>query len=251
MSSVINLNELTSIVQGVSDHILDYALLLAAVGTVAMALIELVKAITWSRFYFHRGMVESWTSEKPGVLSELLNLSAGGVEWAKALYDQPAGKMMGQLQAAANVALDFPTVYPSLYNFLASGSAIVDGTSDQQKWMSFAPRLAQGIPREETARAAFEGESREGTQARARLGNLVTRKLDAFQTRVEYLWARANQTAAIATGAALFYYVLSQTQDISKVNMFTRIAISVLAGMISPFAKDVVTALAGLRTRRT
>ncbi len=251
MSRIINLSELTSILQGVSDHILNYAVVLAAVGTIAMAIIELVKAITWSRFYFHRGMVKSWTGNNPAVLGELLNLSAGGVEWAKALYDQPTGKMMGQLQAAANVTLDFPTVYPSLYNFLASGSAIVDGTSDQQKWMNFAPRLAQGLPGEDAVRAAFEAESRESTQARARLGNLVTRKLDAFQTRVEYVWARTNQTVAIATGGALFYYVLGQTPGVSNVNTFTQIVISVLAGMISPFAKDVVTALAGLRTKRT
>jgi hypothetical protein len=79
----------------------------------------------------------------------------------------------------------------------------------------------------------------------------VTRKLDAFQTRVEYTWARFNQLLALLAGSVFFYYVLSRTKDVTKISTFTLVAVSLMGGLIAPFAKDVVTALTGLRARRT
>lgn len=248
---MLKLTDLSTAIQGVANRILDYALLLAAIGTISMALIELIKAVTRGRLIFHRLMVTRWVGSNTQVLDELLALAIGGSENANALYDQPTGKMLGQLQAATNIALDFPTVYPALYSFLSAGSASVGQTTDEARWRSFAPKIAQGVPADPTAKAQFEADSRESTQARARLGNLVTRRLDAFQTRVEYRWARLNQTLAVIVGVLLSYYVLSTTQSVQNINSATLVAVSLLGGLVAPFAKDVVTALSGLRTRRT
>jgi hypothetical protein len=247
----INLVDLSAAIEGVANRILDYALLLAAIGTISMALIELIKAVTRGRLIFHRLMVTRWVGGNAQVLNELLALAIGGSENANAFYDQPTAKMLGQLQAASNVALDFPTVYPALYSFLSAGSASVGQTTDEARWRSFAPRIAQGVPTDPAAKAQFEADSRESTQARARLGNLVTRRLDAFQTRAEYRWARLNQTLAVIVGVLLSYYVLSTTQSVQNINSATLVAVSLLGGLVAPFAKDIVTALSGLRTRRT
>ena len=126
--------------------ILGAAVFLAAVSTVAVAIVEFVKALARARLFFHRWALRKWTAnsdrtatgllkdllnwtsgeaigaqkiEQP-VLGELLLLAAGGHDYDKALYDQPTEKMMAQVQAAANVALEFPNEYPSLYAFLTA-----------------------------------------------------------------------------------------------------------------------------------
>jgi len=251
MDRLIGVAELGKVIQGVSNYILDYALLLAAGGTITMALIELLKAVSRGRLHFHRWMVERWVNQNVAVLDQLLSLAIGGKNNASALYDQPTGKMLGQLQAAANLALDFPAVYPEFYEFLTLGTATHGQVSDTDKWKNFAQKLLQGVPTEVNAKAAFEQESREGTQARARLGNLVTRKLDAFQTKVEYTWARINQGVALISGGWFFYYVLSRASGIENVSQSTQVVISLFAGLIAPFAKDVVSALSGLSVKRT
>lgn len=251
MERFADVTELGKVIQGVANYILDYALLLAAGGTIAMALLELAKALTRFRLYYHRWIVQNWVGYKTPVLNETLNLAIGGSENAKALYDQPTGKMLGQLQAAANLALDFPAVYPEFYDFLTSGSSAAGGASDRDKWREFAPKMIQGVPTDPGEKAAYEKEARESTQARARLGNLVTRKLDALQTRAEYIWARMNQGASLAIGWWFFYYVLGATPGAEKVNVTTKFVLALLAGLIAPFAKDVVSALSGLRVKRT
>lgn len=245
MESVLGLSDTARVIEGFAGRTLDYALVLAAVGTITMALVELLKAVTRGRLVFHRWMVEKWIRSDESVKRQLLDLAAGGRDNANALYDQPSGKMLGQIQAAANVALDFPGVYEALYDFLARGSATVGETQDHDRWKSFAPRMAQGIPTEGAQKEAFEQDSRQSTQARARLGNLVTRKLDAFQTRIEYAWARLNQALAVVAGAVFLYVVLPPA-----VNPAARVMMAVLGGLVAPFAKDVVNALTGLRARR-
>ncbi len=241
---------LAKAIETVSTHILDYALVLAAVGTITMALIELVKAVLHARLFFHRVMITRWIGDDGAVRDELLQLAVAGAKNAAALYDQASEKMMGQIQAAANVALDFPAVYPRLYGFLTAGSAQAGMDTDQEKWRRFAARMTQGIPAEATARAQFEADSRESTQARARLGNLVTRRLDALQTRLEYRWARLNQLTGLVAGTVLLWATLPATGDGKPIGWETRLTIAVFGGLVAPFAKDVVTALTGLRTRR-
>ena len=249
MGQPVDLLALSTVIEGVSGRILDYALLLAAVGTITMALVELLKAVTRARLFFQRRMIAAWTGGSGAVESELLALAAGGPDSAASLYDQPSGKMMGQIQAAANVALDFPTVYPALYGFLTEGSSMVGATSDRDRWKTFAARMSEAPP-PAGERGAVDVDARASTQARARLGNLVTRRLDALQTRIDYRWARLNQTVAVIGGAALLFYALSTVSQSSQVPAFTRLLLALLGGLIAPFAKDVVNRLAGLQARR-
>ncbi len=83
------------------------------------------------------------------------------------------------------------------------------------------------------------------TQARSRLDHFVTRKLDALQTKIDYMWARLNQTVSIA-GSAVFIFVilLKVNNGVADAGIFVT---SVFGGMIAPFAKDVVTALSNVK----
>jgi hypothetical protein len=234
----------------VAGQILDYALLLAAIGTVTMALLELIKALARWRKHFHRRQIEKWlatAAARNAPHEQLLLLAAGGSENADALYDQPTGKLMGQIQAAANVALDFPERYKSFYDFITTAPRGDDGGRDQRLWREFSTARMSGRPRR--ASAADDAEARAATQARARLGNLVARKLDALQNAVEYKWARYNQAVSIVGGAALLAVIFLRAKPDVSVDLM--VLLSITGGMVAPFAKDVVSALSGLRTRRT
>ncbi|HBH01434.1 MAG: hypothetical protein A2W08_03130 [Candidatus Rokubacteria bacterium RBG_16_73_20] len=241
---------LAKALEGFAGRILDYALVLAAIGTVTMALLELLKAVGRARYVFNRRMVERWLGADPAVRREFLDLAAGGAAGAQALYDQPGEKLLGQMQAAVNVALDFPGVFPAYYGFLTAGAPTVGAEADDQRWKRFAPRIVEPVPPEGASREQFEADSRQSSQARARLGHLVTRRLDVFQTRLEYTWARLNQAVAVVGGGLLLYYLLPVAGGAGEVPWTTRLALAVVGGLVAPFAKDVVNALTGLRVRR-
>jgi hypothetical protein len=245
---------LVSNVESVAGQILDYALLLAAIGTITMALLELAKAVLFIRKFFHRWYIGRWlgAAENPDeTRDELLLLAAGGLDNAAVLYNQPTGKLMGQVQAAANVALDFPDRYKWFYEFLTAAPR-TSGTEDQNDWRQFSKKRMNARPRR--INPQNDEEARRALQARARLGNLVSRKLDALQNRIEYDWARLNQLVSVIGGGALLAALLMQIQakaESDSKQVVGIVLISVLGGMVAPFAKDVVTALSGLRARRT
>lgn len=91
-----------------SDQILDVALILAAVATISMALLELLKVIVRARPVFHRRRVLTWV-DSPTTYDELMMLAVGGGGTANALFDQPTDKMMGQIQSARTPRSTFPS----------------------------------------------------------------------------------------------------------------------------------------------
>jgi hypothetical protein len=249
--SPVDTNAIAVTVESFSGKILDYALLLAAIGTIAMALLELVKSVTFWRRHFHRRRVGHWLAGAPDANAaeqQLMLLAAGGKENAAVLYDQPAAKLMGQIQAAANVALDFPSKYAALYEFLATvpqARELRAGADDAKTWRQFSEQRMEGRPRKAIA---DDVQARAATQARARLGNLVSRKLDVLQNNIEFAWARLNQLWSVAGGGALLAWILLHQTPAPSPELV--VLLSLLGGLVAPFAKDLVSALTGLRARR-
>lgn len=250
-----NPNEAVAVIEMLKNHVLEYALLLAAIGALSMAFIEVLKGVFALRRKFHRQQVKRWICNAQA-RRELLVLATGGEEYADVLYDLPTERMMGQIQAAANLSLEFPERYPHAYEFFADESLAVGavphtGESDRQIWEVYAQSVAK-----DGAKAADKDEekgavnARAAQQARMRLGNLIARKLDSFQNRTQYLWARYNQFASILMGAGLSVFALSRgTRLDQSYDYFLLIGLSLLAGMLAPFAKDLVSALSGIRTK--
>lgn len=239
-------------VENFSGQILNYALLLAAIGTVAMALLELIKSVTYWRRHFHRRRLERWLATAPdskAAYQQLMLLAAGGPENAVVLYDQPTAKLMGQVQAAANVALDFPSKYPAFYEFITAmprARELRDGGDDAKLWHRFSEERMEGRPRKTSV--ADDMQARGAAQARARLGNLVSRKLDVLQNEIEFAWARLNQLWSVAGGGTLLAWVLLNQKPHPSLELV--VLLSLLGGLVAPFAKDVVSALTSLRARR-
>lgn len=245
-----------TIIEAISNQTLDYALLLAAIGTLSMAFIELAKGLTAFRRHFHRRELARWMPE-PDCRREVLVLAAGGEQNADVLFDQPTERMLGQIQAAANLSLEYPDRYPHAYAFftredLQTTLAQTGGApDDSQCWADFAERTArEGYATDEAQRLKQESEGRAAQQARVRLGNLIARRLDMFQNRTQYRWARLNQLISIAAGAALTAYALTRANDVNNTgDWLALVLLSLLAGMLAPFAKDVVAVISGLRAR--
>ncbi len=241
-------------VANIIDHItrstLDYAVLLAAIGTLSMAFLELAKSLAGARRRFHAWRLEQWMPDEQA-RRELVLLAAGGRLYAEALYDQAPERMLGQIQSAANIALDYPVRFPHLYGFLTvlpeedAAQEAATGKHDSEVWRAYAAAMAGGGEKN-----GAPPDDRAAQQARARLGNLIARRLDSFQNQTQYLWARANQYCSVAIGAGIAYYALQGSSRFQgSQNIEWLIAASFVAGMIAPFAKDIVSALSGLRAK--
>lgn len=78
---------------------------------------------------------------------------------------------------------------------------------------------------------------------------MMSTNLDALSEHVTETALRANQSLSVLLGAGLLLYLLLQGNewDITP----QAVVLSLLGGMISPFAKDIVSALAGLRRKGT
>ena len=247
---------MATIIEAITNKTLDYALLLAAIGTLSMTFIELIKGLTAFRRHFHRRELTRWMPDHNS-RRELLMLAAGDEENADVLFDQPTERMLGQIQAAANLSLEFPVRYPLVYKFFTQEDArsklerSENIEDDSELWANFATRTArEGFAANEAQQLNQASEGRAAQQARARLGNLIARRLDIFQNRTQFRWTRLNQLFSIIIGATLAAYALANTNKVDSPKDFLALALlSLLAGMLAPFAKDVVAAISGLRAK--
>ena len=255
------------------------AVLVAGIGALSMAVIEAVKAMLPLRAKFHHDEIERWlkgehasadmrlmgvgfdelpSADKPAsAFTELMHLAIGGTSYQTALFEQPVEKMFGEIQAAVNIALDFPDTAPSLYEFLThepgterNGAARVASKgarmTDQDRWSDFAQQLNAGRVDLKTSDSTKKQQYLEANQARQRLDNLVRRRLDALQTRIGYRWGRYNQFAAFIVAVAFSVAALVQVPKLSALSIAV---LSVAAGFLAPPAKDLAAALKQIRYR--
>ena len=251
------LKAITAAVDGLSGKLLTYVALLTAVSTLAMALWESVKAICDTRCWFHRRRIEAWLGGHHAVaLPELLFLAIGTRDHFYVLTSQELSKMMGQIQAAARVALDYPDKFAKAYAFFTDTDLKLElaeaykgesgqhvATTDSAQWMQAAAKGRAAIlaPNADPADAAA------AAQARARLSNLVSRKLDGFQLRTDFWWSRLNQLASMVISVGLMFYAIGLVQSSNL--WFGNIALGLISGLLAPFMKDLTQSIASLKAR--
>lgn len=232
------------------NPILKWALVLAAVATIVMALLEAAKAVMRLRYLYHWAFVRSWL--RPAAYRELKKLTLGRDNRPGPLLDQPTDKLMAQIQASSNLALDFPVTFPALYAHLTRGDG--GDPHDAETWRAFSQAVESG----EIKDPASDPGAASATRARARLEHVTARKLDAFQTKTEYWWDRLNQLVALVGCVFVLYAVIdtayplpkspvNQPLMVSLAERFTRILMAIVGGTVAPVAKDVATALSSLR----
>jgi hypothetical protein len=158
---------------------------------------------------------------------------------AHALFALDLARMMGSIQDAADVALASPRQNPSLYLLMTSGAE----PADIRRWYEAGPDSMIAIvdPDPNDRRAIKEHADRF-----ARLRQIVKRKLDGFQLYASDRWASANQTVANLVGMVALFLILiwvKRTSPNTSPGYPTIAVLSLLGGILSPVAKDLVTAL--------
>jgi hypothetical protein len=272
-----------------TEFLLGYTGALAAVGALAMALIEAWKKLRDSRTRFQARRWTQWVRSSPFETSaiaaarkdlgrseplsrelaygELLQLCTGvprkeandaaqrlltdkgKLEFrhaqhrtqypAHALFALDLEHMMGSIQEAADIALASPGQNESLYVLMTSGA----DPTDISTWYEKGPEsMIATVKPGEKAKKSIKDQS----DRFARLRQIVKRRLDGFQIYSTDRWGAWNQTRANIVGIAVLFAVLLRIKANNPGGSPGYLAIGILSlfgGILSPVAKDLVTAL--------
>jgi hypothetical protein len=249
-------------VESFADFLLKYFIALAAVGALAMALVEFFKKLWEWRTRHYAKALTKWMGGDKAALADLLHLTTAmdKVQAAKradqlveddgslpvfgAAYrdDSPLfalelDQMMGHVQDAIDVALNNPGTYAPLFMFATHGAS----AKDIEDWHPIATK-----PPDPDITAA---EAKERADIYTRLHQIVKRRLDAFQLRTGRVWVNWNQFWANVAGflvMLLCLWWLDSTGAWSQ-GWHTLILLSLMGGVLSPVAKDMVIALKKVR----
>lgn len=253
-----------------TEFLLGYFIALAAVGALAMALIELWKKMRHSETRFHAERLTAWFAQDAGTrqvdasvaraaYAELIHLTTSvavtqasatagslldrgsipaGLLWVAhradyAMFALPLDRMMGHVQDAADSALNNPRRYPALYDFVTAGA----DESEVAQWRELAQSRRPGQDEPEEARRRAD--------VYARLNQAVKRRLDGFQLYTSQRWVNWNQFAANVVGTIVLFAALlwSAGGFEATLPLPAIIAMSLLGGVLAPVAKDMVSAL--------
>lgn len=167
-----------------------------------------------------------------------------------ALFELEIDRLMGQIQDAADIALNNPRLYPDLFQFLTRGAQ----PEDVERWVQ---EVAQLVASADTS----EQQRKEIADRYTRLKQAIRRHLDSFQIVTALRWREWNQFAAMVVGGVLLLLAqlvaLAHTpggngtpwMELGRQLMATPwvgiklLLISLFGGMLAPVAKDLVDAL--------
>ena len=219
---------------------------MAAVGVLSMAIIQTLKDMFPLRNWFQRAFLRQWLLQKFVVASrtsgqapdlaaghrDLVRLATAGDE--KALYDIPVEQMCGQINAAMQVALDYPRQHVDLLRLVAADA----DSADLERLVSageFAPQ---------------EGRPQEEIDARARITHHVQRAIDGFQISAGFRWKLYLQVAAFVTSFLITVIAITHFSSESPgLNQLPAVLfVGVVGGFLAPVARDLMAALQKLRS---
>lgn len=257
------------VVGGFTDYILDYAIALAAVGALAMALIEAAKKLLDSRTKFHARRWTGWMmksgdgqvdlADRRQAYADLLQLCTGVTAleadassstlirsegslpilhgWdptpAHAVFSLDIARMMGAIQDAGDTALASPRRYSALFRLITAGAE----QADVDLWLE---KGSSAVPRNNDEVKAL-------ADAFGRLRQIFKRKLDSFQLYTEQRWATYNQFWANVLGVIIMAGALLQLRATLNLTGMWIMILALFGGILSPIAKDLVGALRRVR----
>lgn len=272
-------NEVINGLGTISNWVKTWALPLAAIGTVSMALLQIAKNVFPLRSSFQRRHFREWLSrsaneaadsagsaaatgdnikteesspgqpkKKSKVCSgvaehDLINLVSSGDE--EAFYYLPIEDLCGQIKSVASVVLDYPSLHENLLRCLANQANAKD------IYVILHPPSPEIFLKR--ADQSTEGEKRavkEYAAAKTRLALQVRCSVDAIQTSIGFRWKRWLQIASMFLSAALGMVALlvAPGQDYPYPTLGATILIGLLSGFLAPVARDLVAAVEKWRT---
>jgi hypothetical protein len=243
-----------SVLQGT---ITSYLVVTSAIGVTSMALVQTAKDQLPMRKWYQRWRICQWISEglesgmkKVGPISgvseksveqDLLRLAVDGDQ--KAFYALEIEKLCGQLNAAAQSALQAPAAHSGLLTVLASEA---DGVA-LRLVLAGPPAASDGtlLPATDPASIAY-------VAARAPVGQQIQRAIDALQLSVSADWQVHLQQTALILSVVLAWLGAVSSPTLKQYGAFQEILsivfTGVLAGFLAPVARDLIAALQNLRS---
>ena len=256
--------QIQTAIDGTVTDLWPIATALAAVGILAFATLELIKAFpvvrNWINSRLFRIRLKKNLRESNSVpraeiahevdaeIAEIAKLATGGDAWI--LFGLPAERMTGQINAAVQTALTYPEKYKKIIVALAHNADIADVVIVT----SGLPKPANPIEPTSEERSAIEAFS----NARTRVTAVIQRNLDVIQIYVADRWALINQISAVLVSTVIISIVAFPSMTIFKpqipvvgdiIQLGKWALFSLIGGMVAPVAKDIVASLKTLRTR--
>jgi hypothetical protein len=232
----------------------------ASVGVLSMALIQTAKDILPLRRWFQRNWIGGWLDgkakyfvlraprpplkglEHPEYIErDLIRLATDGDD--NAFYDLQIEQLCGQMNAAAQVAIDYAQDYPDLLKTLACMAKLEDIR------LLLDPPPAAKQPRSSVADPKSHEEFNAYVDARNRVTHQIQRAIDALQVSAGFRWKWYLQIASIVLSgviAGIGVWRFGHFQDPWK-QFFTTIGAAILGGFLAPVARDLVASLQQLR----
>jgi hypothetical protein len=265
-------------VNGLTDVILNYAITLAAVGALAMALVEFWKKVYDARARFHARRFTEWVRKSfpeasfevlPEGLSaamaitEIIQLSTGvsrkeaeanakslesergEISMLHAVRRTPANAVFAleleRMMGAIQEAGDAALTAPERYKNLYAFITIGGDPEDVKKWYANA-RTA--FTKAGDLTSTREQEIKELADMIARLRQVMKRRLDAFQLYTSESWASYNQTGGNVVGFLIMVGILlTLDRQQTGFRWWEIVLLALGGGMLSPIAKDLVSSL--------
>ena len=241
-------------IAGLSGTALTFAGALAIAGTLAMAILQVIKELTPVRGGYQRRWLERWfkaraekftveavNAEPNDVIrarlpvdaakaqSTLVELATGGE--ANAFYDLAIEQVVAQMNAAAQIALEYPHVHFPLLAVLSQGANMGD--------------VARVVVRAEAGTREPEPAA---LDARNRVGHRIQRNLDGIQIALGSRWKLWMQSASITlTVTFVELAIITNVENYNLVTLLVGVILGIVGGYLAPVTRDVVAALQSMR----
>jgi hypothetical protein len=212
-------------------------------------MLQLVKELTPLRRIYQRYWIRRWIethaedfnrqrrtagqslseADGPRVEALLVELATGGSEHA--LYELAIEQLVAQMNAAAQITLDYPKKYSDLLLVLSEGADVSD-----------AAIVVNGIPSRKSAPPA------KYLEARNRVGHRIQRNLDAIQITLGSSWKFWMQVTAITLSTLLIEAAVIGLSGGAKPSiLLIALPIGIAGGYFAPVSRDLIAALQTLR----
>lgn len=230
----------------------NVVLTLSGLGVLSLALIQALKDLTPVRRWFQKWWIQHWFATRANdfndelrstrklshsnyetALQQLFELATGGA--INAFYDLPSDQLVAQMNAAAQVTLDYPSHrhYYHLLTVIAQGADPVD------------IQIVQSVPSARAVLAVNKSLPSNYSDARTRVSHIIQRNLDGLQIAMSDRWQFCLQVAANLICIVAIEWTVVGSSTAVKV---AAIPVAIVAGYLAPVMRDLVAALQQLRS---
>lgn len=254
------MNEITKALNDLFSAIVSgsrsYLLALVGLGTLTMAVLQTIKDTTPLRRWFQRMEMRHWLQEQAGIACKNLKASVDSNEAERqlillatdgsegAFYDLEIEKLCGQWNAANQIIIDYPELYPDLAASVAAWVSKVDYDK------VLKGENLEALPPNAEAKLSIEHQRQraaarqEFLDARNRVLHQIQRSVDSFQISTSFRWKWHLQIASFVVS---FLFALFAMVIVGRFNLAVALLSAAVAGFLAPVSRDLLAAVRKLR----